>query len=447
VAKVPLFLGKAIIKIDPAEVESGGCIERWYPIYPATDPIFQSSKFLRSPSSPYLRLQNIPENIYENTENISGSRSSGNWRPLAISSPVPSRMSGTKKRDSSSRKPQVLVRINFSKLPGEKHVPERDRNKPIEEYYTLGKTLGLGGFSVVKQATDKITGREVAVKIININQKSKMKDDDEPEEDPGVMIQQEIEIMKMLKHPNIVEFYEFFQTTDQVFVVMELVTGGELLDIVSAKGSFAPSEAAEIIREVLLAVDYMHKNGIVHRDLKLENLLVDEKNKTVKITDFGLSKNYFAEVPSKCVGSILYIAPEVLLCDTYDNAVDVWSIGVMTYMLLSGSAPFDSLVDNEMEIFEKICKGDYSLDTPEWKDIGHEPKDFIRRALVLNPTKRATAACLLKHPWITSAEASKPQSNVDKISSPQYKKVALRLSQLNNRSKHSINGSAKTTKC
>jgi len=180
-----------------------------------------------------------------------------------------------------------------------------------------------------------------------------MKDDDEPEEDPGVMIQQEIEIMKMLKHPNIVEFYEFFQTTDQVFVVMELVTGGELLDIVSAKGSFAPSEAAEIIREVLLAVDYMHKNGIVHRDLKLENLLVDEKNKTVKITDFGLSKNYFAEVPSKCVGSILYIAPEVLLCDTYDNAVDVWSIGVMTYMLLSGSAPFDSLVDNEMEIFEK----------------------------------------------------------------------------------------------
>ncbi|KAJ8923841.1 hypothetical protein NQ315_010423 [Exocentrus adspersus] len=209
------------------------------------------------------------------------------------------------------------------------------------------------------------------------------------------------ELLGTLKHPNIVQLLETFEDKSKVYLIMELVTGGELFDRIVEKGSYTEKDAADLIRQVLEAVDYMHEQGVVHRDLKPENLLyysADEDSK-IMISDFGLSKMEDSGVMATACGTPGYVAPEVLAQKPYGKAVDVWSIGVISYILLCGEFEFDS---------------------PYWDEISDSAKDFIRNLMCVNVEKRYTCRQALAHPWISGNAAS--NKNIHGTVSEQLKK-------------------------
>ncbi|RZC36561.1 calcium/calmodulin-dependent protein kinase type 1 [Asbolus verrucosus] len=201
---------------------------------------------------------------------------------------------------------------------------------------------------------------------------------------------------------------------------MELVTGGELFDRIVEKGSYTEKDAADLIRQVLEAVDYMHEQGVVHRDLKPENLLYyspDEDSK-IMISDFGLSKMEDSGIMATACGTPGYVAPEVLAQKPYGKAVDVWSIGVISYILLCGYPPFYD--ENDANLFAQILKGEFEFDSPYWDEISDSAKDFIRQLMCVNVEKRFTCRQALAHPWISGNAAS--NKNIHGTVSEQLKK-------------------------
>jgi len=213
------------------------------------------------------------------------------------------------------------------------------------------------------------------------------------------LLQREIDIMRKLKHQNIIALFEVFDEKDFIYLVMELVTGGELFDQIVSRGTYSEADAATIIRQILEAVEYMHENGIAHRDLKPENLLCSgPSNEVIKVTDFGLSKDFATASLRTSCGTPDYVAPEVLKGQPYDNSVDIWSIGVITYILLCGFPPFYG--NNDQQIFEKILKADYDFPSPDWDTISAEAKEFISAILVLDCNKRPNAKEALAAPWL-----------------------------------------------
>jgi len=214
------------------------------------------------------------------------------------------------------------------------------------------------------------------------------------------LLKREIDIMKKLKHPNIISLENVFDEGDNLYLVIELATGGELFDQIIAKGSYSEKDAAVIVRQILDAVSYMHSHGIAHRDLKPENLLVTGDG-VIKISDFGLSKDFGSgeNLKTSC-GTPDYVAPEVLKGAPYDSAVDIWSIGVINYILLCGFPPFYGTTDKQ--IFDKILKAEYSFPSPDWDEISNEGKQFISALLVLNPNDRPTATQCIQAPWIAN---------------------------------------------
>lgn len=191
----------------------------------------------------------------------------------------------------------------------------------------------------------------------------------------------------------------------KVFIVTELAAGGELLERIVEQGKFSEKDARSVIRQVLKGVEYLHMRKVVHRDLKLENILLSDQTPQaiVKIADFGLAR-FFAdnsELRTVC-GSPLYVAPEILdigmSSETYTPAVDMWSVGVILFILLSGNSPFEN--EDEQILFEKIRSGDYSMDDCLWDYISAGAKDCVRALLVVNTTERMTITEALRHPWI-----------------------------------------------
>ncbi|XP_064589104.1 calcium/calmodulin-dependent protein kinase type 1G isoform X2 [Zonotrichia leucophrys gambelii] len=183
------------------------------------------------------------------------------------------------------------------------------------------------------------------------------------------------------------------------------VSGGELFDRILERGVYTEKDASLVIHQVLTAVKYLHENGIVHRDLKPENLLylTPEENSKIMITDFGLSKMEQNGIMSTACGTPGYVAPEVLAQKPYSKAVDCWSIGVITYILLCGYPPFYE--ETESKLFEKIKEGYYEFESPFWDDISESAKDFIRHLLEKNPSARFTCEEALRHPWINGNTA------------------------------------------
>lgn len=264
-------------------------------------------------------------------------------------------------------------------------------NEPIDDYYTLGKEIGRGGFSIVVEGTKKKTGEKFAIKCIK---KTMVEGDDIK------LLRREIHIMKKVNHPNILKLFEVFESDDEFFLVMELVSGKELFDKIVERGQYSEKDAANIVRQIVSAVEYLHANGIAHRDLKPENLLSAETDgqEVIKIADFGFSKNFGEEKLMTSCGSPGYVAPEVLTCESYDKSVDMWSVGVIIYILLCGYPPF--YADNAPALFKKIMDVKYDFDDPSWDDVSDGAKDLIRNLLVKDPKKRYTASQCLQDAWV-----------------------------------------------
>jgi calcium/calmodulin-dependent protein kinase I len=252
---------------------------------------------------------------------------------------------------------------------------------------------------------EKETGKEYAVKIIN---KSNVGAD-------MARLATEMDILKQVDHPNIISLKEIIDTKNCLFIVTELVTGGELFDKIVELGQYSEKDAALLVSKMVSAIAYLHDKGIVHRDLKPENLLLkdNENISEVKIADFGLSKivNAKAMMQTAC-GTPGYVAPEVLNATGYVKEVDMWSIGVITYILLCGFPPFFN--ENMAELFEQIMKAEYDFPEDYWKDISEIAKDFIRKLLVVDTAQRMSGKTALQHPWLTGAA---PDSTISQASS------------------------------
>ncbi|XP_053728637.1 MAP/microtubule affinity-regulating kinase 4 isoform X4 [Synchiropus splendidus] len=252
--------------------------------------------------------------------------------------------------------------------------------------YRLLKTIGKGNFAKVKLARHILTGREVAIKIIDktqLNPTSLQK------------LFREVRIMKTLNHPNIVQLFEVIETEKTLYLIMEYASGGEVFDYLVAHGRMKEKEARAKFRQIVSAVHYCHQKNIVHRDLKAENLLLDA-NSNIKIADFGFSNEFTAgsKLDTFC-GSPPYAAPELFQGKKYDGPeVDIWSLGVILYTLVSGSLPFDG--QNLKELRERVLRGKYRV--PFYMSTDCE--GILRRFLVLNPTKRCSLEQIMKDKWL-----------------------------------------------
>ncbi|CAN8025228.1 calcium/calmodulin-dependent protein kinase type 1 [Ixodes scapularis] len=281
----------------------------------------------------------------------------------------------------------------------------------VEEKYEFKDLLGTGAFSQVVLAESRDTpGVMHAIKCID-KKALKGKEDS---------LENEIKVLRRLKHPNIVQLLETYEDKNKVYLVMELVTGGELFDRIVEKGSYTEKDASDLIRQILEAVDYMHSQGVVHRDLKPENLLYycPEEESKIMISDFGLSKMEDSGIMATACGTPGYVAPEVLAQKPYGKAVDVWSIGVIAYILLCGYPPFYD--ESDANLFAQILKGEFEFDSPYWDEISDSAKDFIRHLICVDVERRYTCRQALAHPWISGNTAS--DKNIHGSVSEQLKK-------------------------
>ncbi|KAI3884237.1 hypothetical protein MKW92_044334 [Papaver armeniacum] len=274
--------------------------------------------------------------------------------------------------------------------------PETILGKPYEDIkklYTLGKELGRGQFGITYLCTEISTGQSYACKSILKRKLVKVSDKED--------IRREIQIMQHLTgQQNIVEFKGAYEDQQSVHLVMELCEGGELFDRIIAQGHYSERAAAAICRSIVSVVNICHFMGVMHRDLKPENFLLSSKDEgaLLKATDFGLS--VFIEegmVYRDIVGSAYYVAPEVLK-RKYGKEIDVWSAGVMLYILLSGVPPF--WAENEKGVFEAILLGEIDFASAPWPTISNSAKDLVSKMLTQDPKKRITAAEVLEHPWM-----------------------------------------------
>ncbi|KAF3628630.1 Calcium-dependent protein kinase 4 [Capsicum annuum] len=302
------------------------------------------------------------------------------------------------------------------------------KTQSLESLYTLGKKLGQGQFGTTYLCTEKSTSNLYACKTIP-KKKLICKEDYED-------VWREIQIMHHLsEHPNVVRIKGTYEDALCVHIVMELCAGGELFDRIVQKGQYSEKEAAQLIKTIVGVVEACHSLGVMHRDLKPENFLFlsSQEDAALKATDFGLSVFYKpGETFSDVVGSPYYVAPEVL-CKHYGPESDVWSAGVILYILLSGVPPF--WAETDMGIFRQILRGKLDFESEPWPGISDSAKDLIRKILDRNPKRRLTAHEVLCHPWIVddSMTPDKPLDSAVLSRLKQFsamnklKKMALRV--------------------
>ncbi|CAK8683950.1 unnamed protein product [Clavelina lepadiformis] len=298
---------------------------------------------------------------------------------------------------------------------GEHKVRHRriEDEKVIEELYKFGNKLGQGSFGVVIEAENLETKERWAIKKVN-------------KEKAGssaiTLLEREVTILKRVKHEHIIFVEEVFETSRKMYLVMELCELGEMRSLLFTNGPFSEISARHIIKSLTDAIVYLHKNGIVHRDLKLENILiagcrtssdVEEEHPLydIKLTDFGLSVvkggvGSESMLQSSC-GTPVYMAPEVIQNHDYSQQCDIWSIGVILFALLSRDFPF--VADKEDKLFELIKRAELDFSKPVWKNISKAAKNLISQLLDVNPARRLTATEVMSHPWtLGSLDATAP---------------------------------------
>uniref|UniRef100_A0A1E1XBQ5 SNF-related serine/threonine-protein kinase n=1 Tax=Amblyomma aureolatum TaxID=187763 RepID=A0A1E1XBQ5_9ACAR len=273
----------------------------------------------------------------------------------------------------------------------------------IAGLYDLGDTLGRGHFAVVKLARHVFTGEQVAVKVID---KTKLDDVSRAH------LFQEVRCMKLVQHPNVVRLYEVIDTQTKLYLVLEYGDGGDMYDYIMKHDRGVSEQAArKYFRQIVHAIWYCHKLHVVHRDLKPENVVFFEKLEMVKLTDFGFSNKFCPgqKLETSC-GSLAYSAPEILLGDSYDAPkVDVWSLGVILYMLVCGHAPFQEANDSETLTMIMDCK--YTI--PPY--VSDDCKRMIARMLIRDPDKRASLEEIAADPWLTTGDAPQPADHLPLI--------------------------------
>jgi len=263
--------------------------------------------------------------------------------------------------------------------------------------YRVGAVLGEGAFSKVKEARGAKDNKTYAVKIVT---KAKLTREDD------IALRDEIGILHTLKHPNIIELYEVFDEAEHYYLVTELMRGGELFDRIVTKTFYNEKEARDVCKILFEALDYCHRHNIAHRDLKPENLLLMSRSndRDIKIADFGFAKKVTSEqcLLTQC-GTPGYVAPEILHGVPYGTKSDMWSLGVITYILLGGYPPF--IEQNQRELFKKIKKGQYEFHPEYWGSISPEAKDLISRLLTVDPNRRITASDALRTSWVLGGDS------------------------------------------
>lgn len=304
-----------------------------------------------------------------------------------------------------SNNAEIALSLNYNKVFIFSDLMVDDQSgypQEFREKFIMSKTIGSGACGEVKLAFEKSTCKKVAVKIIN---RRKFRLSGSRETDPMPNVDTEIEILKKLDHPCIIRIDNFFHSEDYYYIVLELMEGGELFERVVTKTRLKESTAKLYFYQMLLAVQYLHENGVSHRDLKPENVLLSSNAEDccVKITDFGQSKilGETSLMRTLC-GTPTYLAPEILTTAGtagYSNAVDCWSLGVILFVCLSGYPPFTEQ-DSEIPLKDQITLGQYRFIQAAWEHVSSTALDLVKKLLVVDPKKRYTTKEALNHPWL-----------------------------------------------
>ncbi|XP_064646952.1 death-associated protein kinase 1-like isoform X2 [Lineus longissimus] len=278
------------------------------------------------------------------------------------------------------------------------------RTDRFEDFYEVGEDIGSGQFAVVKRVTEKTTGGDYAAKFIKKKRAASSRRGASIQE-----IKREVEILQELNHENVCSLHEVFETKPEVILVLELVSGGELFEHVSEKELLTETEASAFIKQILLGVQHMHEKQIAHLDLKPENvMLLSPSSQNIKLIDFGLSRKLKAgDDYREMMGTPEFVAPEVINYEPLCLLTDMWSVGVITYILLSGCSPF--MGDDQQETYGNITGCDFKFYDEYFSTTSELAKDFIQKLFVKDPRKRLSAAQCLSHPWIAPKEKSQKQ--------------------------------------
>lgn len=279
--------------------------------------------------------------------------------------------------------------------------------KEIEQIYEFKKELGRGSFGRVFEALCRKTGTKWAIKAVNKEKAGSY---------AVKLLEREVNIMKMIDHEHVICLSEVYETPTKMYLVMELCDQGELCNLLRTRKTLKENEALTVIRQLADAIAYLHDLDIVHRDLKLENILlcqpVDEEPLNIKISDFGLSyvKGSGEAMMQSVCGTPMYMAPEVIDEHEYSRQCDIWSIGVILYTLLTGSPPFQA--STEEKLYQLIKQGELDFTHPCWQIVNDSAKNLIEGMLEVDPAHRSTAKEIQDHPWVSGDSESSARRNV-----------------------------------
>jgi len=264
----------------------------------------------------------------------------------------------------------------------------------IYDHYHIFEEIGRGGFSIVKRGMHIETSKTVAIKLLS---KLETVDDD--------ALYRELHIMSLVDDSSeVVSLIGVYEDAVNVFIVLELVEGGNLLEVILDRGKLDEMETVRILRSILEGISLCHERGIVHRDMKPDNLLVSKDLSIVKLSDFGLATLLGPNETTKgTVGTRAYLPPEMILKHAYNHAVDMWSIGCIAYVLLAGYHPFSD--DGDVPLYIQIVTGQWEFHDATWSNISDDAKDFISELLILEPEERMTSKEALRHPWIRNSKS------------------------------------------
>ncbi|XP_041074841.1 death-associated protein kinase 2 isoform X1 [Polyodon spathula] len=293
------------------------------------------------------------------------------------------------------------------------------KQQNVEEFYEIREELGSGQFAIVKHCKEKSSGLEYAAKFIKKRQSRASRRGVRREE-----IEREVNILQQIQHPNIITLHDVYENRTDTVLILELVSGGELFDFLAQKESLSEEEATQFMKQILDGVNYLHSRKIAHFDLKPENIMLLDKNvplPRIKLIDFGLAHKIEDGVEFKNIfGTPEFVAPEIVNYEPLGLPADMWSIGVITYILLSGASPF--LGETKQETLGNISAMDYEFDEEFFSRTSELAKNFIRQLLVKDTRKRLTIQEALNHPWIKTHE-SKEETKVLETNKPERRQL------------------------